>query len=62
MSDIQQYPQLYPDGTESPKLIGHINHIRFRSGMIGNVLGIGVRRNLDATTKVNVHLHCGRCR
>jgi len=31
---------------------GTINSMRVRSGFVGNVLGFGLRRNLDATTKV----------
>jgi hypothetical protein len=49
-------PIPYPDGTPSPRAISRINHIRIRSGFTGNVFGIGVRRNLDATTKVTGYI------
>jgi hypothetical protein len=34
---------------------GTINSMRVRSGFVGNVLGFGLRRNFDATTKVTVY-------
>jgi hypothetical protein len=42
----------YPDGTVSPVQSSRLDTIRIRSGMQGNVLGIGVRRSISAETKV----------
>jgi predicted porin len=51
-SDVQQYTLPNPDGTPSHRTQSFINATRIRSGMMGSVLGIGLRRNLDATTKL----------
>jgi hypothetical protein len=35
---------------------GKVNSMRVRSGFVGNVLGIGIKRNFDATTKVTGYI------
>jgi hypothetical protein len=55
-SDVELDTLPLPDGTPSHRTQAHVNSVRIRSGMIGNVLGFGVRRNLDATTKVMGYL------
>jgi hypothetical protein len=41
-----------PDGSFTPANYGKINEMRFRSGFVGNVLGFGVKKQLNANTFV----------
>jgi hypothetical protein len=52
----QQYRVPYPDGTLSPKIRSSVDLWRLRSGFTGNVFGVGLRRNLDATTRVTAYV------
>jgi hypothetical protein len=51
---IHADPIIGPDGMPvQGHTQGTVNSMRVRSGFVGNVLGFGLRRNLDATTKVS---------
>jgi hypothetical protein len=55
-SQQENYPVANPDGTLSPRVISRIDHMRLRSGFVGNVFGLGLRRRLNATTKVTAYI------
>jgi Gram-negative porin len=55
-ADVKSQPVLYSDGTASPLILSTIDHMRIRSGMLGNVFGFGVNRKLNPETKMTAYL------
>ena len=55
-TDQSSYFVTRPDGTLSNVQVNHINSMRVRSGFTGNVIGVGVRRNLNPQTKVTGYI------
>ena len=54
-SDVELDTLPLPNGMPSHRTQTHVNSVRIRSGMIGNVLGFGVRRNLQHSRRAAGH-------